>query len=195
MNESSDTADAPGATASPENPPRPGVIWRLTSAAALAVLCAVLQALLPTYTLGTATLAPLSVVLGVVAAAAMARGRWAVPAALLGVLAGDLLLRGAALPTALLGAAVLGLQGAVVGWLTRHAGDDGLLQLDTWARLKRFVLVAAPAAAAVGVLGGVALQWSQAAAAALPLIRPQLAGAVGRFIADAAGIVVVAPVL
>lgn len=195
MNESSDPAGAPGASLHAASPPRPGVGRRLVSAVALALLCAVLQAVLPVYTLGTATLAPLSVVLGVVAAAAMARGRWTVPAALLGVLAADLLLRGVALPTALLGAAVLGLQGALVGWLTRHAGDDGLLQLDTWARLKRFVLVAAPAAAALGVLGGMALQWSQAAASTLPLIRPQLAGAVGRFIADAAGIVVVAPVL
>ncbi len=168
---------------------------RVFSAAALALLCALLQAVLPTYTLGTAMLAPLSVVLGVVAAAAMARGRWTLPAALLGVLAADLGWRGLALPSALLAAAVLGLQAVLVGWLMRHASDDDLLQLDTWPRLRRFVLVAAPAAAALGVLGGIALQWSLAAAAALPLALPQLAGALGRFIADAAGIIVVAPVL
>ncbi len=164
-------------------------------AAALALLCAVLQALLPTYTLGTAMLAPLSVVLGVVAAAAMARGRWTVPAALAGVLAADLGLRGLALQPALVGAAVLGLQAMLVGWLMRHAADAELLQLDTWPRLRRLVLVAAPAAAAVGVLGGMLGQWGQDAASALPLSPPQLAGAVGRFIADAAGIIVTAPVL
>ncbi len=195
MTESPDTAHPLAATDAADHPLHPGLGRRLASAAALALLCALLQALLPTHTLGAATLAPLSVVLGVVAAAAMARGRWTVPAALLGVLAADLGLRGVALPQALLGAAVLGLQAALVGWLTRHTGDDALLQLDTWPRLRRFVFVAAPAAAALGVLGGMAVPWSQAAAAALPLARPQLAGAVGRFIADAAGIVVVAPVL
>ncbi len=203
MNESSAPAGARAASDPGFGPvdsllqphPHPGLGRRLFSAAALALLCALLQAALPAYTLGTATLAPLSVVLGVVAAAAMSRGRWTVPAALLGVLAADLGLRGVALPTALLGAAVLGLQAAVVGWLMRHASDDALLQLDTWPRLQRFVLVAAPAAAALGVLGGMGLQWGHAAAAALPLARPQLAGALGRFIADAAGIIVVAPVL
>jgi len=162
---------------------------------ALALLCAALQAGLPGYTLGTAVLSPLSVVLGVAAAAAMARGRWTVPAALAGVLAADLGVHGMPLPQALLATAVLGLQAGLVGWLMRHARDTELLQLDTWPRLRRFVLVAAPAAAALGVVGGMLAVWLQDVAAALPLARPQLAGAVGRFIADAAGIIVTAPVL
>ncbi len=170
--------------------------WRhAIRALALALLCATLQALLPSYTLGTAMLAPLSVVLGVVVAAAMARGRWTLPAALAGVLVADLGWRGLAWQPALVGAAVLGLQAMLAGWLMRHASDAELLQLDTWPRLRRFVLVAAPAAAAVGVLGSMLGQWGQDAASALPLSRPQLAGAVGRFIADAAGIIVTAPVL
>jgi hypothetical protein len=174
---------------------QPGTSRGLTRALALALLCAVLQALLPVYTLGTASLSPLSVVLGVVVAAAMARGRWTVPAALLGVLAADIAWRGLAWPPALAGAAVLGLQAMLTGWLMRHAADAELMQLDTWPRLKRFVLVAAPAAALVGVAGGMLLQAGLDAAAAQPLTRPQLAGAVGRFIADAAGIIVTAPVL
>ena len=174
---------------------QPGTSRGLTRALALALLCAVLQALLPVYTLGTASLSPLSVVLGVVVAAAMARGRWTVPAALLGVLAADIAWRGLAWPPALAGAAVLGLQAMLTGWLMRHASDAELMQLDTWPRLKRFVLVAAPAAALVGVAGGMLLQAGLDAAAAQPLTRPQLAGAVGRFIADAAGIIVTAPVL
>ena len=110
MTESPDTAHPLAATDAADHPLHPGLGRRLASAAALALLCALLQALLPTHTLGAATLAPLSVVLGVVAAAAMARGRWTVPAALLGVLAADLGLRDVALPQAQLGAAVLGLQ-------------------------------------------------------------------------------------
>ena len=173
----------------------PGTGHGLSRALALALLCAALQALLPAYTLGTAVLPPLSVVLGVVVAAAMARGRWTVPAALLGVLVADIGWRGLALPQALASAAVLGLQAMLTGWLMRHAADPELMQLDTWPRLKRFVLVAAPASALLGVVGSMVLQAGLDAAAAQPLARPQLAGAVGRFIADAAGIIVTAPVL
>jgi PAS domain S-box-containing protein len=176
--------------AHPAQPPYRAVL----RAIALALLCGLLQALLPRYTLGASTLAPLSVVLGVAVAAAMSRGRWTVPAALAGVLAGDWL-TGSAGPAALLGAGVLGLQAMTAGWLMRHAPDPDLLQLDTAARLRRFVLVAAPAAAAVGVLAAMLAQWGLDAAAALPLARPQLAAAVGRFIADSAGVVVTAPVL
>ena len=160
----------------------------------LALLCGLLQALLPRYTLGTAALAPLSVVLGVAVAGAMSRGRWTVPAALAGVLAADLAL-GVTLQTALIDAGVLGLQAMLAGWLMRHTDDPDLLQLDTAPRLRRFVLVAAPAAAMVGVLAGMLAQWGLDAAAALPLARPQLAGAVGRFIADTAGIIITAPIL
>ena len=77
----------------------------------------------------------------------------------------------------------------------RHAQDADLLQLDTAPRLQRFALVAAPAAALLGVVAVMLAQWGMDAAAALPLSRPQLAGAVGRFVADAAGILVIAPVL
>ena len=160
----------------------------------LALLCGLLQALLPTYTLGAVALAPLSVVLGVAVAAAMSRGRWTVPAAMAGVLVAELV--GASTPQAAsIAAAILGLQAITAGWLMRHSADPDLLQLDNAPRLRRFVLVAAPAAAAVGVLAGLLAQWGADAAAALPLARPQLASAVGRFIADGAGIVVTAPVL
>ena len=160
----------------------------------LALLCGGLQALLPTYTLGSAALAPLSVVLGVAVAAAMSRGRWTVPSALAGVLLAELA-GGSAPQPALIEAAVLGLQAITAGWLMRHSADPDLLRLDDAPRLRRFVLVAAPAAAGVGVLAGLLAQWGADAAAALPLARPQLASAVGRFIADGAGIVVTAPVL
>ena len=173
---------------------RGGLLRSLWRALALALLCALLQALLPRYTLGTVALAPLSVVLGVVVAAAMARGRWTLPAALVGVLAGDLLAQTAPVAAGL-ATAVLGLQALVAGWMVRHAADPDLLQLDTWSRLRRFVLQAAPAAAAVGVVAALLAQWGWDAASALPLARPQLAGAVGRFVADTAGIIITAPVL
>ena len=178
--------------------------WRhATRALALALLCAALQTLLPAYTLGTAVLTPLSVVLGVVVAAALARGLWTVPAALAGVLAADLGLRGQALQPALLAAAVLALQAMLAAWLMRPTADAELLQLDTWPRLKRFVLVAAPAAALVGAvavtsgLGGAMLAGlpGDGGGAARALSRPQLAAALGRFLADASGIIVTAPVL
>ncbi|WP_137732404.1 ATP-binding protein [Pseudaquabacterium pictum] len=190
MNESSTTANALPRT-EPETDSLAHIVLR---GLALAVLCAALQALLPAYTLGTAMLVPLSVVLGVAAAAAIARGRWTVPAALAGVLVADLAVRGIAWQPALLATAVLGLQATLVGWLMRHAADPDLLLLDTWPRLRRLVLVAAPAAAALGVLGGALGTWVQETVTAAQL-RPQLAGAVGRFIADAAGIIVTAPVL
>jgi hypothetical protein len=50
-------------------------------ALALALLCGVLQWGLPPYALGSSTLAPLSIVLGMAVAAAMSRGRWTVPGA------------------------------------------------------------------------------------------------------------------
>lgn len=176
--------------------PTPTSRWQRTvlRSVALALLCGVLQAVLPAYTLGAVALPPLSVVLGVAVAAAMSRGRWTVPAAVAGVLAADLLTGVAVLP-ALIGAAVLGLQAALAGWLMRHGPDPDLLQLDTAARLQRFALVAAPAAALLGVVAVMLAQWGVDAAAALPLSRPQLAGAVGRFVADTAGIVITAPVL
>ena len=166
----------------------------LLRSAALALVCGLLQALLPRYTLGAALLAPLSVVLGVTAGAVLARGRWVLPAALLGLVLGDLAV-GIAWPVALIEALVLGLQAGMVGGCLRRRADPEWLQFDTWPRLRSLVLVAAPAGAAVGLLAGLLGQWGIDAAAALPLSRPQLAGAVGRFIADWSGIVAVAPIL
>ncbi|OGB04941.1 MAG: hypothetical protein A3E25_13675 [Burkholderiales bacterium RIFCSPHIGHO2_12_FULL_69_20] len=178
------------------NAPPSTTRWQRTllRSVVLALLCGALQAVLPSYALGTVSLPPLSIVLGVTVAAAMSRGRWTVPAALAGVLAADLL-SGVATPAALIGAGVLGLQALLAGWLMRHAQDADLLQLDTAPRLRRFALVATPAAALLGVVAVMLAQWGMDAAAALPLSRPQLAGAVGRFVADAAGILVIAPVL
>ena len=176
------------------SPPRSGLLRTLWRGLALALLCGALQALLPRYTLGAVALAPLSVVLGVVVAAAMARGRWTLPSALIGVFAGDLLIQTPPAAAAL-AVLVLGLQALVVGLMMRHTPDPDLLAQDTWDRLRRFVLQAAPAAAAVGVVAALLAQWGLDAASALPLARPQLAGAVGRFIADAAGIVITAPIL
>lgn len=182
--------DAGSATASAGGPRR----WprHVLRALALALLCGAVQALLPRYTLGGLALAPLSVVLGIAVAAAMSRGRWALPGALVGVLLAEWT-TGHPPAAAAAAAAVLGLQAALAGWLMRHADDPGLLQLDSWPRLRRFVLVAAPAAALLGVLAGAWLPGSPDPAAAG--LRALLAGAVGRFVADAAGIVVTAPVL
>ena len=173
--------------------PRSGARAVLRSVA-LALLCGVLQWGLPQYTLGSSTLAPLSIVLGVAVAAAMSRGRWTVPAALVGVLGGSLL-AGDAPTTAASGAAIVALQALLAGALMRHARDADLLQLDNAPRLQRFVLVVAPATALLGVAAGLLAQWGLDTASAVSLSRPQLAGAVGRFIADAAGIVITAPVL
>ena len=170
--------------------------WRrvLLRTVALALLCGLLQALLPGYTLGTVELPPLSVVLGVAVAAAISRGRWTVPAAIAGVLTADWL-TGIALPQALGGALVLGLQALLAGWLVRHADDHDLLQLDSDTRLRRFVLLIAPATALLGVLATPLLHWGLEPSAALWQWRPELAAAVGRLLADSAGIIVTAPVL
>ena len=162
--------------------------------ALLALLCGLLQALLPRYTLGASAFAPLSVPLGVAVAAVLARGGWTVLAAMAGVAAADLA-GGVGPQAALMGALVLGLQALLVSGMLHRTADGDVLQLDTAGRLRRFVLRAAPAAAALGMVAGMLTQWGQDAAAALPLVRPQLANALGRFVADWAGIVVTAPVL
>ena len=167
----------------------------VTRALALALLCALLQALLPAYTLGNAALSPLSLVLGVTVAAAICRGPWTVPAALAGVLAADVGWLGTPWQPALGDAAVLGAQALLASRLMRQAPDADLLQLDTWPRLKRFVLLVAPATAALGTIGGMLVQWSTETAAAQPLVPPLLAAAVGRFIGDAAGTIVATSVL
>ena len=161
---------------------------------ALALLCFLLQASLPSYTLGMVDLPPLSVVLGVAVAAAMSRGRWTVPAAMAGVLGAEWLSGLAPLP-ALAAAFVLGLQALLAGWLVRHAKDHELLHLDSDTGLRRFVLVIAPATALLGVLAGPLLQWALEPSAPLWHWRPALAAAVGQLLADAAGIIVTAPVL
>ena len=126
----------------PTSPP-PTLARLLLRNAALALLCGLLQALLPRYPLGSALLVPLSVVLGVTVAAVMTRGLWMLPAALLGTLAGDLI-AGSGLAASAVAAGVLGLQAATVGGLLRRHPDPKLLQFDTWQRLRSFVLVAAP---------------------------------------------------
>ena len=162
-------------------------------ALALALLVGALQAGLPRYALGAAALAPLSVVLGVVVAAVLTRSRWMLVPALVGMLCGDLLVHTAPV-TAVLACGVLSLQTLTADSLLRAAHDRDLLQLDTWPRLSRLVLLAAPAAALLGVLLGGLTQWGLDATA-LPALRPLLAAALGRFVADAAGIIVTAPVL
>ena len=161
---------------------------------ALALLCGLLQASLPSYTLGMVDLPPLSVVLGVAVAAAMSRGRWTVPAAMAGLLGAEWLSSVAPLQ-ALAAALVLGLQALLAGWMVRHADDHELLQLDSGARLRRFVLVIAPATALLGVLAAPLLQWTLEPSVPLWHWRPALAAAVGQLLADAAGIIVTAPVL
>jgi PAS domain S-box-containing protein len=115
------------------------------------------------------------------------------PAALVGVLAADIGLRGIALQPALASALLLTAQALVATWILNSRSDADLQQFDTWPRLKRLVLMAAPLAALVGVTGVLLLQIVSNPTA--PLGRPQLAGLVGRFIADAAGIIVTLPVL
>ncbi|OYU99747.1 MAG: hypothetical protein CFE45_11770, partial [Burkholderiales bacterium PBB5] len=158
----------------------------------LAILCAAMQALLPSYALGATELPPLSLVLGVAAAAAMSRGRWTVPAALLGVLVGEWLASGQ-LRNALLAAFILGAQATLLGLWIRRAADGGTLALDTGPRLRRLVLQAAPLAALLGVLlsalgdGLLGGPW--------PALRQLTATALGRLVADWAGIVVMGSVL
>ena len=134
-------------------------------------------------------------VLGVVVAALLARGPGTLPAALAGVLLADLAVRGIGTQAAVSGAAVLGLQALLAGGVMRATRDPQWLLLDTWPRLKRLVLVAAPAAAGLGVVGGLLGLLVHDGDPAQATLRPQLAAAVGRFIADAAGIIVTAPVL
>ena len=162
--------------------------------AALALLCGLLQALLPRYMLGTDALAPLSMALGVAVAATLSRGGQVLPAALLGIAGGELAVQ-AALAPALLEAAVVGLQAWVVLALMRRDVDPDVLQFDDWPRLRRFAVLAAPAAAVVGVAAGQLARWGLAAATAQPLSHPQWSEALGRLIADTGGIVVVAPIL
>ncbi|MDT7835754.1 ATP-binding protein [Aquabacterium sp. OR-4] len=173
--------------------PAPSPLGRAAlRAVCLALLCAALQALLPRYTLGATALAPLNLVLGVMVAAGLSRGRWTVPAALLGAMAGDALAGTAVVP--LLGhAALLAVQTLLMGWLMRHADDAQLLQLDDGARLRRFALHAAAAAATLGAAGAMATAaWADSQGL---FSRQVLAAAAGRWVADWAAIVIVAPVL
>ncbi len=174
--------------------PVPSVFRMLLRNAALALLCGLLQALLPRYLLGTDSLAPLSMALGVAVAATLARGGQVLPAALLGITLGELSIQTPLAP-ALLEAVVLGLQVMTVLALMRRDADPAWLQFDTWHRLRRFALLAAPAAALVGAVAGTLARWGLEAAMAQPLSRPQWSEALGRLIADTGGIVVVAPIL
>ncbi len=180
---------------SPQSPPsRP---WHYTAVRGLllAALCGMLQAIVQEHALGMIALAPLDIVLGVTVAAVLARGVRMLPAALLGVLLADAL-RHVPLPAMASNAAILGLQVVLVDRLLRHAGNDpDWLRLDDWPRLRKLVLIAAPAAATFGMLGATLAQWSTDAGATAQLSRPLLAAAVGRLVSDWAGIVVITPVL
>ena len=147
----------------------------LLRSAALALLCGTVQALLPRYPLGALLLAPLSVALGITVAAVLSRGRWTLPAALLGLMGGALATR-AAVSDAALEAAITGAQALLVAWLMRRQTDPDLLQFDTWPRLRRFVLQAAPAGAALGVLAASSAASDTAARVAMaPPINPNRA--------------------
>ena len=158
----------------------------------LAAACGGLQAALPAYPLGMVELAPLSLVLGLATAALLARGPWTLPAALVGLVAGGLLV-GSDLTTLLRDALFIGLQASVARAWMQRGGDPDWLALDQGSRLRRLVLQAAPLAALTGVL-------LQGLASALPgaeAVAPRflLAAALGRWLADWAGIVVVAGIV
>ena len=117
----------------------------------LAAACGGLQAALPAYPLGMVELAPLSLVLGLATAALLARGPWTLPAALVGLVAGGLLV-GSDLTTLLRDALFIGLQASVARAWMQRGGDPDWLALDQGSRLRRLVLQAAPLAALTGVL-------------------------------------------
>ncbi len=156
----------------------------------VALLCGVFEVLLPRYEVGADNLGPLSVVLGLAVAAAATRGRWTVPAALLGVALAEAAM-GAAWRQIVVETAVVGAQATLAGWLLRHDRDTELLSLDTFPRLRRFLLLVAPSTAALGAVLHTAILAS-ASAAPLTLV---LIGGAARLVADWTGIVVTAPVL
>ncbi len=156
----------------------------------LALLCGVLQAVLPRYAVGADELSPMSVVLGVAVGAAATRGRWMVPAVVAGVAVSEWL-TGAWFRHAVLDLTVLAVQSLLAGWLLRHGDDPQLLKMDTAPRLRRFLLFVAPLTAALGAARyalAIAM-FTPAPLAALPI------GALARLIADWSGIAVAAPVL
>ena len=168
----------------------PGAHRLLLRMVLLALLCGVLQAVLPRYDIGADQLSPLSVVLGVAVAAAATRGRWMVPAVLVGVIAAEWATK-VWFRHAVLDVAAIAAQAVLAGWLLRHSRDAQLLNLDNAARLRRFVLVVAPATALLGALMYALAQalFTQAPWQILPV------GAFARLVADWTGIVVAAPVL
>lgn len=158
--------------------------------ALLALVCGVLQAVLPRYAVGADELSPMSVVLGVAVGAAATRGRWMVPAVLAGVAASEWL-TDAWFRHAVLDVTALALQSTLALWLLRRGGDPQLLKMDTAPRLRRFLLVVAPLTAAAGAAMyalAIAL-FTPAPPVALPI------GALARLVADWSGIAVAAPVL
>ncbi len=156
----------------------------------LALLCGVLQAVLPRYAVGADELSPMSVVLGVAVAAVSTRGRWMVLAVLAGVAASEWL-TGAWFRHEVLDVTALAVQSIAAGWLLRHGDDREVLRMDTAPRLRRFLLVVAPLVAALGAaIYALAIAlFTPAPLAVLPV------GALARFVADWSGIAVAAPVL
>lgn len=165
--------------------------WRVALRLVLVtLLCGIFQALLPRYEIGADSLSPLSVVLGLAVAAAATRGRWTVPAVLLGVALADAF-SGATLRHGLIEMAVIGAQATLAGWLLRHDSDPELLSLDTRPRLQRFLLIVAPLTAALGAV----LHTAMLAPGNSAPLTVLLIGGAARLVADWTGIVVTAPVL
>ncbi len=167
-----------------------GVPRLLLRMALLAVLCATLQAVLPRYEIGADRLGPLSVVLGIAVAAAASRGRWMVPAALVGAAVAEWLTK-VWFRHAVLDLTALAMQATLAGWMLRHGTDREALNLDNWSRLRRFVLVVAPS---VALLGAATHTTAIALFTASP-VRLLPIGFAARFVADWTGIVVAAPVV
>ena len=160
--------------------------------ALLALFCGLIQALLPSYPLGAIDLPPLSLVLGVMAGAVLARGAGTLPAAAAGAVAGAWF-SGSPLASTCVDLGIVALQCLLLqGWM-RRSGDPEVLALDSWPRLKRLVLQAAPAAALLGMLlGGLGQLLLDHAA---PQPRQLLSAAVGQGVADWGGIVIIAPLM
>jgi len=173
----------------------------LLRALLLAVICGLLQALQPAYMLGPEALVPLGLCLGVATTALLARGPLAFTGAVLGALGGALFAQrtggwtGAPVlgpMAAVVHVALLALQALLAAWLLRRSGDAGALQLDDGRRLRRLVLLAAPAAALLGAASHLAITtWPSAGLPGDAGWRPALAHAAGRLVVDWAGLVIV----
>jgi PAS domain S-box-containing protein len=185
----------------------------LPRALALALVCALLQAVVPRMPLGVAELAPWSLALGVAAAARIGHGRTAGWAALAGIAGAEAWLLSGALSGAalwamaggrtLVAAVQLALFGAALGRGAARPGPSARdgdhdtagdpRALDDGPGLRR-LLWAALGAGLAGALGHGLLSLTLPAASA-PALHSHLALALGRLLADAAGLVVGAAIV